>query len=772
MGAFFLPNQVLTIPQLSELLNITSNKFIVKQKFDGGMGTCYRIEDIDKKSYALKVIHPELLLDGNSKKRYIDEIKLWITFSACEGIAEAFYIADLNDIPCVVSKWMEYGDMNSIINSIDIKTFYRGFDRIISSLKWVNDNYNVIHRDLKPGNILIDKSKNFYVSDWGLAKLISNPDNNSNSSNKIIAGINPYLTQIGLFVGSIPYASPEQLLGLPNIDFRSDIYSLGCIMYQCETGRPPFVGNTMQEIATGHLYSKPEKIGGHLKSSCFKAESIIMKCLEKKPSERYQSYKDLLEDLHKIASENITDFVPYKVKLRHETINLGNGEFEDRIKKNDIGLRGLNGFVLVENEDIKVYLKEALYLSALGEHEKSISIYKHLFNLDTFTKSPDLKSHQYIAVNLAYEYNCINEPQKAINTILAISKAQQKPDTYYINLSQSYIKLSDYEQCLSICEEGLKQCPDDLDLNGNYTIALTEVGRLEEAVNSAYNRLSLGREVHSICEAALVLYKYAESLKNHDFPEAISCYKQSLSLFQEALSLNPIYKDALNYVPLLLFKMRRYTDSLKYGVEVSKIEKCTSHIIAYYAAQNMLWSNSFEAGLDFCNKWLKHYPESILLKRIRAEIIVDGFVIGHYTEDGNHYTEQSSLDFFSEIVKDKGQRKPQDIIYLAKIYCWMDEGIKSQYGLQLLEWGKREYPDNWKFNFYLAAFALNHKKLDKALEEAIEGKRKAPWREKMYELLANIYSAKGDNYSAQKMKEEHMRIKNEKDKLYDSCKEL
>ncbi|WP_337435659.1 serine/threonine protein kinase [Prevotella sp.] len=261
MIEYFYPNQELILPELAGHLDIGSDKFIVVQRFDGGMGTCYRIVDAQGTSYALKVIHSDLLLDEKSIYRYNEELKLWLTFSACDGVAEAKSIIKINEIPCVVSSWMENGDMSTLITDMNPRTFYTSMDRIITALKWVYDNYKVIHRDLKPGNILIDKDNKAYVADWGLAKLISASEQGKKNDSRELAGITPYLTQQGTFVGTVLYASPEQLLGLPNIDFRSDIYSLGCIMYQWETGKPPFVAKTIQEIASGHLYTKPSKIG-------------------------------------------------------------------------------------------------------------------------------------------------------------------------------------------------------------------------------------------------------------------------------------------------------------------------------------------------------------------------------------------------------------------------------------------------------------------------------------------------------------------------------
>ena len=95
-----------------------------------------------------------------------------------------------------------------------------------------------------------------------------------------------------------------------------------------------------------------------------------------------------------------------------------------------------------------------------------------------------------------------------------------------------------------------------------------------------------------------------------------------------------------------------------------------------------------------------------------------------------------------------------------------------EYGLKLLEWGKSRFPENWLFNFYLSAYALKYKVYNKALQEALECRRKAPWREKAYSLLASVYSVVGQEDFAQKYRNEYKKINEQKKFLYNSCKTL
>lgn len=767
----FYIGQVLTLPELSEKLGLESNQFVVTKEIDGGMGSCFKIIDNESHAYALKVILPDLLIDDDSRTRYEKELKEWLTFSACEGVVEALCIITINDIPCIISTWMEHGDMGNIIKAKDPQLFYSAMDRIITTLKWVYEKYHVIHRDLKPGNILLDKKNNAFVGDWGLAKVIYS-DHCTSSAQGDFPGVSPNLTGQGTFVGTVTYASPEQLLGKKDIDHRSDIYSLGCIMYQWETGQPPFIGKTIQEIATGQLCSKPQKIGGFFKKTNFRAESIIMKCLEKNPAKRYQTYDELLKDLHKLASKYLNGFVSYKVRERYTAINIGYDEFLKKIKNGELGVLGAKGYRLFELEDLTPYLKEAEHLSALKEHNKVIEIYNKLYNKSQFEKFPDFGYFQFIAINLGNELNKIGEKTQALETILSVSNAVSKPSAYYIDLSNIYISMSRFQECCETCEQGLKVFPNDPDLLGNYTISLTQCGMYDKAYINAKKRLDISRDVHSLCEAGSLWYNYGEECKNSDFPKAIESYKTAYRLYKEALQCNSRYTTALYNAALLLFKMRRYGDSTSIGVEISKIEKGTSETLAFYAARNMQWTSAFQEALDYCNQWLQYYPNSIHLQRIKAEILVDECSIGNYAKNGLPIVNKFGLEFFTNITKDNIKREPSDIIFLAKLHCWINDSKNINYGIELLKYGDKYYRNIWQFNFYLAAFYLQYNKPKEALEEALKCKEKAPWRETVYNILSKAYAANGEELKAIEASKEHDRIKAIKKSLYDSCKEL
>lgn len=149
----------------------------------------------------------------------------------------------------------------------------------------------VVHRDIKPGNVLLTKSGQAKVTDFGIARALSSPAED--------------LTQAGSVMGTATYFSPEQAQGL-SVDGRSDLYSLGVVLYEMLTGRPPFTGETPLAISYRHVQDAPEPPSTHISGLPRGLEAIIMKLLAKKPDDRYASAQDLRLDLNRFLASETT----------------------------------------------------------------------------------------------------------------------------------------------------------------------------------------------------------------------------------------------------------------------------------------------------------------------------------------------------------------------------------------------------------------------------------------------------------------------------------
>ena len=772
MIKFLREGLILNLPILSEALQLSSSKFEVTKVLDGGMGTCAQIKACDDSVYAIKMIHPDLFLEEDSTQRYIEELKKWLTLSACNGIVEALLMVRVNEIPCIVSSWMKGGDLTPYITRTDKDLFYRTIDRIATTLKWAYEKHSIIHRDLKPQNILLDEKLNAYVGDWGLAKDLSQKIEEKEGT--VVRKGSASQTINGTFLGTVTYAAPEQILGKKDIDFRADIYSLGCMMYEWETGHIPFFGKTIEEIATKQVYELPKRITGFLGFTKYKVEDMIYKCLQKNPTNRYQSYDEFLSDFHKVAAK-YSEYKPFQIQERYRTARIGVDEFSDKMRNEEINkIKGSKGHALVDIKDIEPYLIEAQQLLELKEYKKASDILERFVNIDLFRSAPDSAFVQNVVINLAFAYNELRRINESLALLGTLENAQNKPAAYYANFGQALVLSRQYEILKNICIEGLNLYPRDPNIQGNLTYAYMELGLLDDALLSAQKRLKMGRDLASVRDAAHVCFSIGMKYRNTDFPLAIRNYITAAKLDHEVLALNPKYTNARYNLANTLFYLKQYSES---SSEVQKLREMEGGVTAqgaFLIARNLLWLGCFKETYEFTERLLKTFPDNIRLKRVRAEALADGYSIGYVNDDGLRIVEPTSLDFFEKIVDDERHREPSDIIYLAKYYLWMSEGDISmrEKSIGLLKWGKSIYIDDWRFDFYLASSYSLISELQQALVHAQEAIRKAPWRDTAYNLCSQIYAKMGELNKSSEMKQKAEHLKEQKNKLYQEAKTL
>ena len=248
----------------------------------GGMGTVYLAKDSGLNRYvALKILRSDLGDDPSFSRKFLEEVEVTASL-AHPNIIRVFTLGEQEGRLYLV---MEHLDEPSLENRMDKQTKVSEREvleigiGIASALQFAHEETGLIHRDIKPGNILFGRGNIPKLADFGLA-----------------AGARSALGQQDEIWGTPYYVSPERLLREPE-DIRSDIYSLGATLYHAMAGRPPFEAEPAEEVAKRHISDRPPP----LRSLCPNAQEqtvfTIDKCLAKKSSARWEGYTELLNQL-------------------------------------------------------------------------------------------------------------------------------------------------------------------------------------------------------------------------------------------------------------------------------------------------------------------------------------------------------------------------------------------------------------------------------------------------------------------------------------------
>jgi len=247
---------------------------IIEELGKGGMGRVYRVEDTKlKQEVALKLIKPEIARDKKTIERFRNELKLARNIRH-KNVCGMYDLGETEGAHFITMEYIRGEDLKSFIHrsgQLAVGTAVRIAKQVCEGLSEAH-KLGVVHRDLKSSNIMIDKEGNVRIMDFGIARSLE------------AKGI----TGAGMMIGTPEYMSPEQVEG-KKVDQRSDIYSLGIILYEMVTGRVPFEGETPFSIAFKHkseIPRNPKEVNAQIPEDLSR---VILKCLEKDKELRYQS---------------------------------------------------------------------------------------------------------------------------------------------------------------------------------------------------------------------------------------------------------------------------------------------------------------------------------------------------------------------------------------------------------------------------------------------------------------------------------------------------
>ena len=264
--------------------SVIGNRYKIQEKIgNGGMATVYKaLDQILNRYVAVKVLREEFTTDEEFIKRFNTEAQSAARLTH-PNIVSVYDVGQEYNIYYIVMELIQGKTLKQIIEEdghLSWKWAVNIAIQIASALEMAHKN-NIIHRDIKPHNIMITEDGVAKVTDFGIAKAVSNST----------------ITAFGTTLGSVHYFSPEHARG-GYTDSKSDLYSLGVVMYEMVTGKVPFDADTPVSIALKHMQEEPVPPIKVNKEIPFAVNQIILKAMKKDPNERYQNASEMIKDLN------------------------------------------------------------------------------------------------------------------------------------------------------------------------------------------------------------------------------------------------------------------------------------------------------------------------------------------------------------------------------------------------------------------------------------------------------------------------------------------
>jgi serine/threonine protein kinase len=313
---------------------------VIEELGKGGMGSVYRVEDTKlNQDIALKIIKSEIASDKKTIERFRNELKI-ARMIAHRNVCKMYDLGEDKGVRYITMEYIPGEDLKSMIRMMGQLNVGKALSIVKQVCEGLAEAHRmgIVHRDLKPSNLMIDKSGNAKIMDFGIARTLESKG----------------LTDAGVMIGTPEYMSPEQV-ERKEADQRSDIYSMGVILYEMVTGRVPFEGETPLSVVHKHKYEvpqEPKEVNAQIPDDL---NRVIMKCLEKDKEKRFLDADEVRAELADIETKlDTTDrIIPKRKPITSKEITVTIG-----LKKSIIPVLVVGSVVIIAAIVWQFFLKK------------------------------------------------------------------------------------------------------------------------------------------------------------------------------------------------------------------------------------------------------------------------------------------------------------------------------------------------------------------------------------------------------------------------------
>jgi len=460
------------------------NRFLIHQALMGGMGEVYLcLDEENNYPYALKTFQGS---SPNLADIFKIEVANWIALEKHPNIVRCFYMERFDNLPFMVLEWVagdegKGTDLRSWLRRgpLDLPLALRFTIDIVRGLIHANEkSLGIVHRDMKPDNVLVNQRRQAKITDFGLATVAQMANLSAEGSNESDLGHSRY---VGGIVGTPAYMPPEQWRGETDIDFRTDMYAVGCILYELLTGKWLFDARTVSELRVQHLEAPIPALSNDLPSGL---KSILDGCLAKRRHERFERLDLLLTELIKLYQTHsdeplaeVTAEAFTAIDYNNRGLTFGNlGQHERAIQDYDAALR-------LDPNHIQAYSNRGNRYADLGQHERAIQDYDDALRLDpNFAQAYS---------NRGNHYGSLGQHEQAIEDFDAAIRLDPNDAKAYYNRGNSYERLGQHERAIHDYDAAIRLNPNDASAYTNRSASYAALGQQERAIQDCDDAIRL-----------------------------------------------------------------------------------------------------------------------------------------------------------------------------------------------------------------------------------------------------------------------------------------
>jgi len=511
------------------------NRYEIHDIKQGGFGIVYICYDhTDELPLALKTFQARFLSSQKEIDDFTQEAITWTKLDKHKNIVKAYYVKNIEGQPYIFLEYVAGGNLDEWLytRQLDLPLALNFALQFCTGMDYSYQKMGLIHRDIKPGNILLTSDKTVKITDFGLAKTLeleAQPEQTM---------VPPDISYVqSTTAGTLPYMAPEQFKG-KKIDIRSDIYGFGIVLYQMVAGTYPLPKKSSWEKM--HLIQSPLPIKQSIPAEL---DALIHKCLEKDAAKRYRNFSDLRQDLSKIYFDLTGETIPEESgkvlevwELNNKGGALGNlGRYDEAIDCYDEALD-------INPRYADAWNNKGAALGNLGRYDEELACYDEV--LDVNPRFAGAWYNKGIALgNLGHTDEALTCYDKALDINPRCAEAWNNKGNVLDNLGRAEEAIDCYDKALDIN-------PRYAEAWNNKGNALDNLGRAEEAIDCYDKVLNINprfAEAWNNKGTELVNLGHAE--------EAFACY-------DKALDINPRHAETWYSKGVALYNLGRSEEAL------------------------------------------------------------------------------------------------------------------------------------------------------------------------------------------------------------------